>query len=203
MSKKILVFDFFGVICSEIAPYWLQEHFSPEEAIRIKGEIVTLADTGTISQDELFRELAKLANTTPEKALEEWCSLVKIDSAVVGLIADLEPMFRIALLTNSPSPFVRGIMNRHGLESLFEHVLVSSEERIAKPDPRVFHRMLTRLSVQPNDAVMIDDNPSNIAGAESMGMRGILFKSASQLRQKILDMSFTTTRAQQNERSER
>lgn len=196
MGKKVLVFDFFGVICSEIAPCWLQKYFSPEVATRINGEIVTLADTGDISQDELFRELARLAKITPEKAQEEWLSLVQIDPAVVGLITDLAPMLRISLLTNSPAPFVRGIMNKHGLESHFEYILVSAEVRIAKPDPRVFRRMLTRLGAQPDDAVMIDDNPANIAGAESIGMKGILFKSASQLRQTILDMNFTPKRAQ-------
>jgi len=185
MNTSVLVFDFFGVICSEISPRWLRQRFSPDEAIRITDDIVARADTGAMLEEELFEALAERANTTPAKVRDEWLSLVQINTEVVGLISDLAPRFRIALLTNSPSPFVRGIIRSHGLESPFECILVSAEEGMAKPDPRVFRRMLAWLGVRPEQTVMIDDNPANLAGAAIAGMKGILFRSASELRQTL------------------
>lgn len=185
MDTSVLVFDFFGVICSEISPRWLRQRFSPEESLSITDDIVARADTGAMPEEELFEVLAERVNTTPAKVRDEWLSLVQIDAGVVSLIGDLAHRFRIALLTNSPSPFVRGIIRSHGLESPFERILVSAEEGMAKPDPRVFQRMLAWLGVQPQQAVMIDDNPANIAGAAMTGMKGILFRSASELRQTL------------------
>jgi len=96
---------------------------------------------------------------------------------------------RVALLTNALVPYVREILKRHDLERLFETILVSSEEHLAKPDPAFFLRLLQRMGVRPGDALMIDDNPENVAVAKGLGMQGIVFVSAEQLVKKLA--SFT------------
>ena len=188
MHRNVLVFDFFGVICSEIAPDWFRRYFPPEVALRLKKEIVSPADTGEISEQDLFTQLGLLINSNPGQVQQEWLELVHIDASVVELLTELAPRFRLALLTNSPAPFVRRIMRTHELESRFEQIIVSSEQGIAKPDTQVFRLMLSRLGIGPEHAVMIDDNPANVAAAASVGMTGLLFTSAQQLRQAVLDL---------------
>ena len=182
MTCSVLVFDFFGVICSEIAPFWLREHFSEDEAGAVKADIVAAADRGEVSQKELFRELSARTGISAAQIETEWHGYVRIDREVVDFITVARSKYRIALLTNSPSQFFWDIMRSSGIVDLFEVVVVSSEEGNAKPDLALYEVLLSRLGVRPEQALMIDDNAMNIAGAERAGMQGLLFTSCEELR---------------------
>ena len=185
MTPSILIFDFFGVICSEIAPFWLSERFPPVEATRIKRELVGLADTGAISEDVLFDRLADLTGSTSTLVYDQWRKYIAINKDVLNILEAASSEYRIALLSNAPSRFVRRILSDHSLEKYFETIVVSSEEQVAKPDPVIYRRILERLSAKAEDAVMIDDNASNIAGAEQVGMRALLFSTAEKLERDL------------------
>jgi putative hydrolase of the HAD superfamily len=182
---SVLVFDFFGVICSEVAPLLFPKYLPPERAIEVRHSLLHQADLGLITQDEFF---ARLAGETgaPKATLEaEFLSYARIDHAVVALIEDLRRMHRVALLTNAIVPYVREVLARDDLERLFETILVSAEEHLAKPDPKFYRRLLERMATKPQDATMIDDNPDNITAAGTLGMGGIVFVSATQLAKEL------------------
>lgn len=185
MSYKALIFDFFGVVCSEVAPFWLARHLSQSEAAEIKASVVHAADLGEVSQEEMFSALSEITQVPADQIEKEWLSYVRIDTEVVDFIATLRPKYRLGLLTNSPSLFVRGILERHRLGDLFETIIVSSENHCAKPDPAIYEKMLASLNVRASDTLMIDDNPANVAAAIGVGMEGIVFQSCSQLRSAI------------------
>ena len=185
MKYKAVIFDFFGVICSEIAPFWLAKYVAPDEAARIKGGLVHAADKGEISQDSLFEALGLIAHRPASEVLREWNEHVIVDQDMVDLVSVLRGSTRVALLTNSPAPFVRGILDRHALTPLFETVLISSEARRAKPDPEIYTMILHRLALEPTDTLLVDDNPANVAGAKGVGMDALLFESAVQCRDAL------------------
>jgi 2-haloacid dehalogenase len=70
----------------------------------------------------------------------------------------------------------------------FEGIVVSGEERLIKPDPRIYQRLLERYSVDPSKALYIDDSARNVAAAESLGMRGWWFRGADGLRQHLVEL---------------
>jgi HAD superfamily hydrolase (TIGR01509 family) len=74
------------------------------------------------------------------------------------------------------------VLDRYALAGLFDAIIVSSEVGLAKPDHEIYERLLALLSVKPADALMIDDNADNVAGAIAAGMDGLLFRSYEQLR---------------------
>ena len=59
------------------------------------------------------------------------------------------------------------------LEDLFDHVIESSIVGIRKPDPRIYHMACEALSVQPHEAVFLDDIGANLKGARAVGMMTI------------------------------
>ncbi len=181
MKYKGLIFDFFGVICTEIAPFWLAERFSPEEARKIKTEIVGDADRGVISQKEMFIKLARLSDRTAERIEAEWLSLAHINRELVDKIVKFKGAVRLGLLTNATSPLVRHLLNANGLSEIFDLIVVSSEVKCAKPDRTIYEIILGGLALAPADALMIDDNPENIIGANEVGMAGVVFASNEQL----------------------
>ena len=184
-TTSVLIFDFFGVICSEIAPFWLARYFPPDQAAEIKRDLVTLADTGEISQDELFLRLGQMSGHAAVVVAEEWMQHVSIDQAMLKLLDDCRQSFRVGLLTNSPAPFVRQILARYDLVRRFESILVSSEVALAKPDRRIYLLMLERMQAAPLQSLMIDDNARNIEGAVAAGMKGYHFQSESGLREEL------------------
>jgi HAD superfamily hydrolase (TIGR01509 family) len=185
MEYRCVVFDFFGVISSEVAKYWLARYFPPARAVAIKDALFPAADRGEVSQDELFDELAALAQISPERFRSEFHSHVMIDPDMVALIRRLRGRVRLGLLTNAMAPFVRGIMAEHRLEPLFDEILVSAEHRLAKPDPAIFRAMLAMLDVAAADAVMVDDNADNVAAAKAVGMQTVLCTSCEQVAREL------------------
>ncbi len=59
------------------------------------------------------------------------------------------------------------------LEDLFDHVIESSIVGIRKPDPRIYHMACEALSVQPHEAVFLDDIGANLKGARAVGLTTI------------------------------
>ncbi|MBI3589646.1 MAG: HAD-IA family hydrolase [Candidatus Liptonbacteria bacterium] len=182
---QALVIDFFGVICSEVAPHWLGRYFSPTRAEQIKATIVHAADVGDISQSTMFDQLANLAGISVPRAEAEWEAEVRIDVDMIDFVIAAAPLYKVGMLTNSPSPFVRGILRRHKLSGLFRAIVVSSEIRTAKPERRAYERILKELGTVASAAFMIDDNPVNVAAAAKIGMKGIVFHSVDDVKRAV------------------
>ncbi len=182
---QVIVFDFFGVICSEIAPFVLPKYMSKEDAVAYKATIVGDADVGRITQDEMFAKLSKLAHAPPKQLEEDFWSFVRIDAEIVKLIEELRAKYRVAMLTNAIVPFFRQVTAKHDLERLFETILVSSEEGLAKPDPAFYTLLTERMAVRPEDCLFIDDNAVNLDGARAAGMKTLLFEGVEKLRRDL------------------
>ncbi|HET7505692.1 MAG TPA: HAD family phosphatase [Kofleriaceae bacterium] len=64
----------------------------------------------------------------------------------------------------------------------FDGIVVSGQERMIKPDRRIYLRLFERYGVDPRRAVFIDDNLVNVEAAIALGVHGIHFRSPAQLR---------------------
>ena len=60
--------------------------------------------------------------------------------------------------------------------SWFGGTVVSSHERVAKPDPAIFHRLLDRFRLRAETTVLIDDSQRNVEVARELGMPAIRFR---------------------------
>ena len=79
-------------------------------------------------------------------------------------------------------PLVR---HRYPVFDLLDGIVVSGEERTAKPGPELYRILLDRYGLQAESCVFIDDSPRNVAGAEAVGIRGLVFRDAAQLRRDL------------------
>lgn len=185
---KAIIFDCFGVILDEIAPFVLPKYMSPEDSVRYKATIVDDADRGRISQDKMFEELGKIAHAPASVLLGEFWKYVRVRPDTVALIKDVKKHYPVGLLTNAIVPFLYQIFEQNGLNGLFDATLVSSEEGLAKPDAEFYQRLLKKMDVAAEDAVFLDDNPVNIKGAEAVGLNTVLFTDAAAARVELQKM---------------
>lgn len=71
----------------------------------------------------------------------------------------------------------------------FRGVVVSGDEKLLKPDAAIYHLALDRFGLEPGEAVFVDDRADNVAGAEAVGMAGLIFTDADTLRADLKKLS--------------
>lgn len=64
----------------------------------------------------------------------------------------------------------------------FEAVVVSGEERVAKPDPAVFDLVVRRFGLDPTRTLLVDDRMVNVEAAAAAGWQAVRFTGPEQLR---------------------
>ncbi len=174
--KKVVLFDFFGVIGYELSPVWFRRHFADEIADMTKHRLVDPGDLGAISEDEMFENISKETGVDPKEIRREWMELVTIDKEMVNFIKKVKKSYPVYLLSNALSGFLREILDKNDLWGLFDKVFISAEIHLAKPDPEFFRECLRRIGAKPEDCVMTDDNPNNLEAAREVGIDTILYK---------------------------
>ena len=72
----------------------------------------------------------------------------------------------------------------------FDGIVLSGEEGVIKPDPRIFRILLDRYGIAREEAVFIDDDPANAAAADALGIHGVHFRSPAELRDELRTLGF-------------
>ena len=88
-------------------------------------------------------------------------------------------------LTNFGAEFWAGFRPVQPIFDLFADVVVSGEERVAKPDPLIYQIAERRFGLPPHALFFTDDNPANIAAAAARGWRAHLFTDAPGLEAEL------------------
>jgi 2-haloacid dehalogenase len=86
------------------------------------------------------------------------------------------------VLTNMPSEVVDICFNPFDLRKYFTDIIVSGDEKIAKPDKAAFELTLKRMgNLMPNQVFFTDDNDANINAALELGIIAHKFINAQDL----------------------
>jgi putative hydrolase of the HAD superfamily len=81
---------------------------------------------------------------------------------------------RLALLTNGNAAMQRRKIERFGLDTFFDCVLIEGEFGVGKPDERVYRHALDRLGTRPVETWMVGDNLEwDVAAPQRLGIIGI------------------------------
>jgi 2-haloacid dehalogenase len=100
----------------------------------------------------------------------------------------------LAALTNWSAETFPVARRRFGLLGRFAGVLVSGEEQLAKPDPRIFALALARFGLVAERTVFVDDSPVNVEAARAAGLQARLFVGAEALRADLVDLGLLVHR---------
>jgi HAD superfamily hydrolase (TIGR01509 family) len=88
----------------------------------------------------------------------------------VELVARLRGRTRLGLASNSPRMLVDTALATAGLVGAFDAIVTSDDVEHAKPEPDLYLLACERLSVQPGEALALEDSPSGIAAAKAAGL---------------------------------
>jgi epoxide hydrolase-like predicted phosphatase len=178
---KAVIFDFFGVICSD--EYW---RFVKEDK-NLKGKFHDLADSvnkGDLSWPDFLHKIANETGQPIDEVTRMYAS-EQINPEVVSYIDQLHKKYKTALLTNAAASFINSLVTKSHLDKVFDEIIISSEIGIIKPDPRIYEYTLDKLGVSAAGAVFIDDTVARVEGAGRLGIRAILYKNFLQMQREL------------------
>ncbi len=122
---------------------------------------------------------------------EDW--LHSIPGVVPGTRSILEGLARRGPVYGI-SNFSRELFDRtvphYPFLGLFTGLVISTDERLVKPDPEIYRVLAERYGLLLSDCVFIDDSPANIRAAQDLGMTGILFTDAISLASRLSQLGF-------------
>ena len=103
-----------------------------------------------------------------ENLMDGWNSLKPFQDTVEA-IPKLSERVSLVTLTNGTREMISSLLGRWGLDRYFREFLSVTDVKIYKPDPLVY-KMVERLGVELEEALMVSSNPWDVAGAVNAGM---------------------------------
>lgn len=106
--------------------------------------------------------------------VEEAIQHREINEGMLILLEKLRKYYSVGTLTNLTASR-RLIDEEMDLYSHFDYAVLSCVEHLKKPDPAFYQLALSRANAKPEEAIFIDDKEGPVAGAEQVGIKGILY----------------------------
>ena len=76
-------------------------------------------------------------------------------------------------------------MAQYPIFQLLEGEVISSEEKIIKPDNAIYERLCQKYNLLPEECLFADDRMENVVAAQNLGMQAICFEDAEQYEREL------------------
>jgi 2-haloacid dehalogenase len=108
---------------------------------------------------------------------ERWEEM--LGGPIDGTVAILEelrdrglPLYALSNWSAETWPFAA---ERYPFLDWFADIVISGEAGVAKPDPRIYRRIIDRNGLDPTTTVFIDDVAANVEAGKELGFIGLLY----------------------------
>jgi len=155
---------FLGSVCS------LEWHFQHDRGAPMSETVPQLAARFPEYHDQIMRWNEQDAMI--RGALDEVVELLR------RLCARSVPCFA---LTNWPAESFDSARERFPFLGWFDGIVISGEERISKPEPVIFRRLLDRYGLDARSTLFVDNSQENIDAAQTLGFETHRFHTADAL----------------------
>ena len=187
MGRVLLNFD--PMRC--IAPY-VKAPFDRQLIARVAfaSEEWGMLDEGTITEEEALaswkKRIPQRLHGALNKVFANWHLYLPAITEMTVLVQDLyRAGYPIYLLSNVSIRFEQ-IKKRFPALEYMKGCVISSEEKVCKPQREIYQILLNRYSLKAEDCFFIDDNAVNTRIADLMGIRSYTFNGdAFKLRNRL------------------
>lgn len=192
-SRSVVIFDLGGVLI-DWNPRYLYRKLFPGDEAGMERFLATVCTPHWNERQDAGRPFAEaedeLLALHPDKEhlIRAWRlrfgeTIRGAIDGTVEVLTDLKardtPLYA---LTNWSGETYPTQLPRFPFLEWFKGTVVSGDEKLIKPDPRIFRLLLDRYGLAAQDCVFIDDNPKNAAAADALGIHGIPFRDPTTLR---------------------
>ncbi len=117
-----------------------------------------------------------------QQALAEFFGGDQLDYQLVETIRHLKGKYCTAVLSNYMTNLRPRITDEWQIDDAFNHLIISAEVGLMKPDPAIYQRVLEVIGYEAHQTVFIDDFIENVEGARAVGYHAILFQNPEQIK---------------------
>ncbi len=200
VTLDAVVFDFGGVLIDWNPQYFLGDYFVSDADSAAFMEQIDFhmwnekMDMG-MAIDEVCRRL-KLDHPQHHHIFDayekQWLKTLSgpIEGTVDilrGLDAKNVPLYGI---TNYNQDTLRMTMDAYDFFQVFKGIIVSGEEKMIKPDPKIYQLLLKRYGLSAEKLLFIDDRSENIDAAKALGFHGHVFTTPEELARDLKNYDF-------------
>ena len=198
MSKiKNIIFDFGGVLVDWNLVYLYRKEFESEKEMNHFLDNICSAEWNI--QQDAGRSLAE-GTELLQKKHPEYKELIgyyygRWEEMLNGVIKQservlemLKPHYPIYGLTNWSAETITIAYEKYDFFKLLDGIVVSGDEKLIKPDPKLYQVLLDRYNLKANESLFIDDNIHNIESARKMGFHTIHFTENIDLEKEVKEM---------------
>ena len=100
---------------------------------------------------------------------------IRLYDGVFSVLSSLEKKYLLALVSNC-SVGTREVIEHIGLAKFFEHIILSYEVGVRKPDRRIYVEALRVIGLKADQCVFVADEISDLEGARKVGMATLLVR---------------------------
>ena len=144
-------------------------------------------DAGTVTEEEVARDTARRYGDESVwplilPAIQRFPEFMRPMPAV-ELIPQLHAQGKkvFALSNYGLEPFARTEKRFSAIFSQMDGMVISSREKISKPEPAIYQLLCSRYGLKPEECVFIDDRPVNAEAARRVGMHAIVYTGMDSL----------------------
>ncbi|MBD2293480.1 hexitol phosphatase HxpB [Anabaena sphaerica FACHB-251] len=184
MQDVAVIFDMDGLLINS-EPFWCNAEVEVLNELGVPLQLSMCNQTMGLRVDEVvsywyakFPWTAVSQSEVAERIVHRVSELVATTGqpmpGAVEIIQLCQQMhLPLALATSSPILLIEAVLNRLGLQDVFDVVSSAQTEEFGKPHPAVYLTTAHRLGVQPQKCVAFEDSIRGIVSAKAASMRCI------------------------------
>ena len=199
MAITTIIFDLGNVLLDWNPMHVYRNYFDSEEKRNYFFENICTAEWNELQDEgrsivEATQELVKKFPDWEQPIRDyygRWTEMLKGPiQGTVEIFRQLKESrkYKIYALTNWQAGLFDIALVRYNFMHWFDGRVVSGEEKLRKPFPEFYQRLLDRYHITPGEALFIDDSLRNVKGAEALGIKTIHFKNPDQLRKELISL---------------
>jgi putative hydrolase of the HAD superfamily len=136
------------------------------------------AQRGDITPEAHWHDVGLTLGLTPDETAALRATFYRGDVLNTELVTYIDQLRAAGLQTALLSNFsieLREFLAAQDLLRRFDHIVISAEIGVMKPDAAAYQAVLDMLAVQARTCVFIDDQRTNVEAARALGLHGIVF----------------------------
>ena len=180
---KALIFDCFGVLTGDKWKAFVGS--LPKDQHEAARELNRSLNRRQITLQEFLQQVQELTGRSTDEVSSVINAEMYKNQTLLHYIASLKPRYKIGLLSNVSTDWIRTHLLTPTDIELFDDLLLSYEVGTVKPELRAYELSAKRLGVEISECVLIDDSIRNYEGAKKAGMQAILYKDFDQMREEL------------------
>lgn len=182
---KNIIFDLGNVVLKLKWDIVLDRYTSDKETKELLTKVIfdseewKMLDMGTIEKDKalglMLSKLPVYLHDSCKSIMNEWRDALIINDNMIEFLKKIRNNgYKTFVLSNAPHE-IPPFLTVKNLDQYFDGQIISAQEKVSKPDEKIYSILLDRYDLKPEESIFLDDKKENIDAAINANINGIVY----------------------------